>query len=359
MALPFSLQRYRRFMRHFTGRIFRGTSPTFMRSDRIARFFHFQRGVDMAASPVFFVAAHSSVQSHIHLPEGFRWLTSGKTASPVVALVRDAEDWRDLSTNLTPGLPAAMIIFSLSDFSAADAVVSERTIAAELSVVAGICLSLSLVSEELFASADPATGLLLYLAVRGRSLKATTNPNAPAIVDFFAERARFADFDDRLQRLIEASLVHGMFEDRLNVCPRCASARLLIREQCESCGSSNIKEQAVLHHLSCACQAPEASFRQPEGLFCPKCRRELRQLSVDYEVSAGVIECHECRELTQEPVIGYRCVDCGGSGVGSGLNERRIDTFHLTAAGRERVGLPSLNEYRAIGHHSHELVDHH
>jgi hypothetical protein len=79
---------------------------------------------------------------------------------------------------------------------------------------------------------------------------------------------------------------------------------------------------------------------------------------VDYEVSASVIECHDCRDLTQEPVIGYRCVDCGGSGTGSDLNERRIDTFHLTAAGRERVGLPSSNEHRAVGRPSRELVDH-
>ncbi|NTF84976.1 hypothetical protein G6L02_28555 [Agrobacterium rhizogenes] len=322
------------------------------------RYFQYLRGVDMAASPIFFVAAHSSVQNHIHLPEGFIWLTGGKTAVPVVALVRNAEDWRELSESFAPGLAAAMVIFSTSDFSAADAVVSERTIAAELSVVADICLSLSLISEELFASDDPSTGLLLYLAVRGRSLKTATNPNAPAIVDFFAERERFVDFDERLQRLVETSLVHSVFEDRLNVCPRCDSARLLIREQCESCGSSNIKEQAILHHLSCACQAPEASFRQPEGLFCPKCRRELRHISVDYEVSASVIECHDCRDLTQEPVIGYRCVDCGGSGTGSDLNERRIDTFHLTAAGRERVGLPSSNEHRAVGRPSRELVDH-
>lgn len=46
------------------------------------------------------------------------------------------------------------------------------------------------------------------------------------------------------------------FIERMHVCPNCTNSHLLFFESCPKCGSSDIKEEPVIHHFRCANVSP-------------------------------------------------------------------------------------------------------
>jgi hypothetical protein len=192
------------------------------------------------------------------------------------------------------------------------------------------------------ANALTADGLLAFLAVRGGALSPTVSPSTPDVMDF-RERSRFPTLEALADTLAGESLLERRLAERINLCSVCRSARLLVREVCPACGSPDVDDRRVLHHFVCAYQAPEAAFRGggDGDLTCPKCSKPLGHPSTDYEVSAAVSVCAACGETAGEPVIGYRCLDCGHSGGGNALQRRTISAYRVTLAGYARAGLPA------------------
>lgn len=287
----------------------------------------------MTDAPVSVLAPHSLRDALDALPD-FRW-TEGDDGQMVV--VQDHAEWQSLRETLLPIRRSALPLVALSPLPAADRVCEAPHLGDALSGLRVMAQRMANLPQALHRQEDEALGLLAYLSVRDQSLKPVTDPALPRVVDF-SERARFPELDGWIERLASEGLIHPVFEERINACPHCGSARLLLRDQCVSCASSNITEQAILHHFACACQAPEKAFRTEEGeLRCPKCRRALNHVSVDYEVSADLCECLACGDVTHQPVPGFRCLDCTSPGFGQELIERQIESYALTTAGRARV----------------------
>lgn len=267
----------------------------------------------------------------INATEGFRW-ANGENA--LAMLVNAQPEWLSIRDSFPSTKRAAVPIVTLSAFQAADVIAAPGSIEGALAIIRPIASRIEELPERILEDDDEAGGLLAYLWVRDADLKPVTDPGRPRVVDF-AERGRFPELDDWVERLTERGLLHPSFEERLNCCTTCGSSRLLVRDQCVSCGSSNIVDQAVIHHFPCACQAPEKSFRDENGgLRCPKCRRALHHISIDYEVSADLCACLACGDVTHRAVAGFRCLDCGSSGRGQDLVERDVHGYGLTAAGR-------------------------
>jgi GGDEF domain-containing protein len=69
-------------------------------------------------------------------------------------------------------------------------------------------------------------------------------------------------------------------------------------------------EETLVHHYRCGCQEPESHFAQGQLLICPKCRRALHHLGVDYNKPGKIVVCRACGAVNSDPIIHFVCLDC-------------------------------------------------
>ena len=130
-----------------------------------------------------------------------------------------------------------------------------------------------------------------------------------------------------------------IFFDRLNRCPKCRSHHLNIREICPICGSSNLKEEPLLHHFRCGYVAPVSEFPSDPrgGRTCPKCQGVLQDLGTDHEIPGDLFRCLSCGTSTPSPKVAGVCLACGKSSSADVLFPDDIYAYVLTSLGRAAV----------------------
>lgn len=114
----------------------------------------------------------------------------------------------------------------------------------------------------------------------------------------------------RLEMLAGLDLLHRRHFSRTHTCNKCGSARLHAYEACPACGSADLREETLVHHYRCGCQEIESHFRQGDQLVCPKCRRTLHHIGVDYGKPGTAVVCAACGETNSEPFVNFVCLDC-------------------------------------------------
>ncbi|MCM1041843.1 MAG: hypothetical protein NC396_05385 [Bacteroides sp.] len=97
------------------------------------------------------------------------------------------------------------------------------------------------------------------------------------------------------------------FIDKSHVCPECHQSHLLFFESCPQCGSSDIREEPVLHHFRCAHVAPESAYQWDGELRCPKCHHMLRHIGVDYDKPSSIFSCKQCDHTFMYPDMRVLC----------------------------------------------------
>ncbi|MDE6493236.1 MAG: hypothetical protein K2O66_05075 [Bacteroidales bacterium] len=97
------------------------------------------------------------------------------------------------------------------------------------------------------------------------------------------------------------------FIDKIHVCPVCRQSHLLFFECCPKCGSSDIREEPVLHHFRCANVSPESTYQWDGELRCPKCHHTLRHIGVDYDKPSSIFTCRQCDESFMYPDMRVIC----------------------------------------------------
>lgn len=176
---------------------------------------------------------------------------------------------------------------------------------------------------------DTESRLLCYLFLSGRMLHPVRFAQSKTLVRYagFFSSSQVMQLAERLER---RGLLQQAFFDRVHVCSLCESARLNVREECPSCRSSHLREEAIIHHFRCAHQAPESAFKSDRDLVCPKCRQHLRHYGSDYDKPGTAYICVECGHLCSDVAIGFLCFDCGAHMDGDAIGRRDIYTYQLT-----------------------------
>ncbi len=186
--------------------------------------------------------------------------------------------------------------------------------------------------RDLLTTSDLGEKLLARAYVQDKPLSASYAADAVSLVRFNAALG-----DDELIREAEKHCKNGFmtrdFFDRFHVCYRCSSSRLHIREECPACRSSELREDAYVHHFKCGYQSVEADFRRGDRLICPKCRQELSHFSVDYDKPGTAIQCGRCSHSGSEPAIGFVCMDCMAHFDSDKAGVRDVYSYQLTEAG--------------------------
>ena len=122
-------------------------------------------------------------------------------------------------------------------------------------------------------------------------------------------------------------------KDKVHTCPECGDSHLLFMECCPKCKSSNIKQEAILHHFRCANISPESTYQWDGELRCPKCKKILRHVGVDYDRPATVYTCYECGNNFMRSDMRVECTNCGVTTTPDALIAVDVIEYKLTADG--------------------------
>lgn len=123
------------------------------------------------------------------------------------------------------------------------------------------------------------------------------------------------------------------FGERIHLCPKCMGSHLFYMETCPQCGSSNLKDEPVLHHFRCANISPESSYAYGGELRCPKCHRFLRHIGVDYDRPSNVYNCRQCNHAFMHTRMRVYCSTCKNKFSPAELLANDIYTYEYTPDG--------------------------
>lgn len=141
------------------------------------------------------------------------------------------------------------------------------------------------------------------------------------------ERLKFAHKIEELGYTERVRLI-----DRVHVCRECGDSHLLFIECCPNCHSSDIQQEAMLHHFRCANISPESSYFKDGALVCPKCRRTLRHIGVDYDRPAMVFSC-SCGNTFMHSAMKVFCTNCKNQASPEELTPIDVYEYKLTPEG--------------------------
>ena len=122
------------------------------------------------------------------------------------------------------------------------------------------------------------------------------------------------------------------FIDRVHICPSCGESHLLFIECCPKCKSSDIRQEQMIHHFRCANISPESSYNYDGQLVCPKCRRVLRHIGLDYDRPATIYTC-TCGNTFLASAMKVVCTNCNSITTPEELNPLDVWEYKLTPAG--------------------------
>lgn len=126
---------------------------------------------------------------------------------------------------------------------------------------------------------------------------------------------------DKMRIAEEKGLLEPLKESSFAACPRCGSLILKIMLKCPNCQGQSLIKSDILVHYECGFSAPVEEFHQREGRYlCPRCRKELKRVGIDYGRPGIGFKCQICGQVFQYPMVVLSC-DNG--------HEFRIDEVEL------------------------------
>jgi hypothetical protein len=129
----------------------------------------------------------------------------------------------------------------------------------------------------------------------------------------------FSDHDfarqvDILKTLQVLGIVKEEPFDYIRKCSRCDHHGMVVKVACPACGSTNTDQGKVIEHLPCGNIDLESRFQTAEGgLVCPKCKKKLKAIGVDYVKPGSYCSCLSCKTLSPEGKMQFICLNCGSS----------------------------------------------
>jgi len=186
-------------------------------------------------------------------------------------------------------------------------------------------------------------GLLNFTDSTIQSLKMGLSAVYAAYVDIHETIGCGHNPDDRNIRhmtkwLLESEYIEPVkFVERIHMCPECHSSLLLFSECCRKCNSSNLREEDMIHHFRCANISPESEYMYDDQLRCPKCKRFLQHIGIDYDRPAKVQTCLDCGETQMLSAMKAICAVCGNTAKPSQLISYDIKEYTFTQKGMKYI----------------------
>lgn len=198
------------------------------------------------------------------------------------------------------------------------------------------------------------TKALRFMYTRKSVLKPVIDVGSPTgyIYPFINIHSSKEQGEQETLPLLNDALNEGYFKsafvDRVHLCPDCLSVYHNFREMCPKCKSPQLSAENIIHHFVCAYVGPESDFMVDNNMICPKCKKLLRHIGVDYDKPSLAYECQDCKHFFQEPEMESYCFNCKSHNPVDNLIPYDIQSFKLTDLGNEiaktGISAPSLKD---------------
>jgi GGDEF domain-containing protein len=140
-----------------------------------------------------------------------------------------------------------------------------------------------------------------------------------------------------LERLADEGYLKRRLYNHLRACPTCGGIQLNYRETCPRCGAVDIETSAMIHHFACGHVGPLNAFREGAALVCPKCRKVLRHIGLDYEKPTDHQVCNQCSNIFAEARVQGQCLRCAALCLPSETHPRSIYSYEPTPLLRQAI----------------------
>ena len=90
-------------------------------------------------------------------------------------------------------------------------------------------------------------------------------------------------------------------------CNSCGSLTLAQIFQCPSCENSKFEQTRLIEHFDCGNVSEESKYVDEK---CPKCKKGIKALGVDYKILPNHYLCNKCEALFPELTTIYQCLKC-------------------------------------------------
>lgn len=147
------------------------------------------------------------------------------------------------------------------------------------------------------------------LKLPDKAIRAEREPTAPGGFRYPLADQFFGDNSVKiLDDLANEGLLSRQFQSRELACPTDGSLNVTLRQFCTKCDSADFSQEEIIEHLVDGYIGPESEFK--DGI-CPKDKKPLKKLGVDYVKHGRQYVCHGCVDIFQQPVLKLACLDDG------------------------------------------------
>lgn len=159
------------------------------------------------------------------------------------------------------------------------------------------------------------------------SLEAPNGYFYPVAAEFYG--VRDGSEVHRLKALANVGRLEKEIFDTFCVCMNCRDFRVRAWEECRSCLGAHLRRVELIHHYRCAWTAAETEFLKGHDYICPKCRRLLVMVGVDYDRPGRFYLCSACARKNPEDGVSAGCESCRRTFAADDLPTQMVYTYIL------------------------------
>lgn len=115
------------------------------------------------------------------------------------------------------------------------------------------------------------------------------------------------DLLPQMKKLVDQEKVIQLNELKGVSCNRCDSSRLTQLFHCQACNSGNFRQGTLYEHFSCGNCTPAETYKEDK---CPKCRKQIKILGVDYSKLEDYYICNDCGDKFAQLSYDFLCQNC-------------------------------------------------
>ncbi len=127
-----------------------------------------------------------------------------------------------------------------------------------------------------------------------------------AMIEEYAE-AKGEDVVKYLDDLESKGKIVKLEEKKEIACRQCGSIKITQTFFCPRCKENDFNLTKLIEHFKCGNFSPEASY---EDNKCPKCKKEIKAVGVDYRIMQNQYVCNSCGEIFNDISSRFLCLKC-------------------------------------------------
>ena len=110
-----------------------------------------------------------------------------------------------------------------------------------------------------------------------------------------------------LKELVSAGKIVQLDEKKEISCNQCDSVKIVQTFSCPTCKKNNFNMAKLIEHFSCGNFSEEKKYVDN---LCPKCKKEIKAVGVDYRTITGRYICNSCDDIFTELSTTLLCLKC-------------------------------------------------